>query len=319
MATFTRLQLRTYQTDSANFSGARTFELVNNLNTTAYFNIEGVNGKDVFNSASLSSLVNCSVVTESMHAGFIITANKKRDGATNMSGSIGTDTNQLKNSLTGTFSGSYKILTGTSLLASFTEVSGTVAVYNNVKSSNFDLTASITLDTTQSISSITNLQGSVIDTGSLLTPGDIIIFPSESLGANTDDGADAKFTLTEATFTYTGVSASNANVTASLYLIESTSLGTITVTSQGQEFTTGDTIIFPSQSFGATTADGEDMTFTLKSNDIVSNGTASFTFTPSSTIAKEDIKFIAANALVYDINDTTASGSAFGVDLDTNA
>jgi len=136
MATFTRLQLRTYQTDSANFSGARTFELVNNLNTTAYFNIEGERlyvsesggfvghrYKDVFNSASLSSLVNCSVVTESIHAGFIINP----------------------------------------------------------------------------------------------------------------------------------------------------------------------------------------------------NSTATFTFTPSSTIAKEDIKFIAANALVYDINDTTASGSAFGVNLDTNA
>lgn len=72
MATFTRLQLRTYQTDSADFSGARNFSLENNFKTTAYFNIEGVNGKDIFNSASLSSLVNCSVVTESMHAGFII-------------------------------------------------------------------------------------------------------------------------------------------------------------------------------------------------------------------------------------------------------
>ena len=75
MATFTRLQLRTYQTDSADFSGARNFSLENNLSTTAYFNIEGVNGKDIFNSASLSSLVNCSVVTESMHAGFIIDSN----------------------------------------------------------------------------------------------------------------------------------------------------------------------------------------------------------------------------------------------------
>jgi len=75
MATFTRSELRTYQTDSANFSGARTFSLVNNLPTTAYFNIEGVNGKDIFNSASLSSLVNCSVVTESVHAGFIINPN----------------------------------------------------------------------------------------------------------------------------------------------------------------------------------------------------------------------------------------------------
>lgn len=88
MATFTRLQLRTYQTDSADFSVARTFELVNNLSTTAYFNIEGerlyisksgvfagYGYKDVFNSASLSSLVNCSVVTESVHAGFIVDPN----------------------------------------------------------------------------------------------------------------------------------------------------------------------------------------------------------------------------------------------------
>ena len=49
MATFTRLQLRTPVTDSANFSGARDFELVNNLNTTAYFNIEGTDNKDIFN------------------------------------------------------------------------------------------------------------------------------------------------------------------------------------------------------------------------------------------------------------------------------
>jgi len=72
MATFTRLQLRTYQTDSADFSGARNFSLENNLNTTAYFVIEGVNSKDIFNSASITSLVNCSMVTESTHAGFII-------------------------------------------------------------------------------------------------------------------------------------------------------------------------------------------------------------------------------------------------------
>jgi len=403
MATFTRLQLRTYQTDSEDFLGARTFELVNNLSTTAYFNIEGTNGKDVFNSASLSSLVNCSVVTESIHAGFIVTANGKRDGATNMSGSVGTDTNQLKSSLTGTFSGSRKYLTATSLEAAFTSisssitdltatkllndftsVSGSNGTYTNVSSSNTNLTASITLSDGETVSNVTNLTG---DSGSLtvgsiitfpseslgattadganavftlsfdnfsssysdvsssnfnltasfdvagnqirnisnltgesasLAIGDVIIFPSESLGADTADGADAKFTLTEATFTYTGVSASNANVTASLYLIESTSLGTVTVTSQGQEFTTGDTIIFPSQSFGATTTDGEDMTFTLKSNDIVSNGTASFAFTPSSTITKEEVKFIASNTLVYSLDDNTASGSAFGVTLNTN-
>ena len=75
MAIFTRLQLRTYQTDTSDFLGVRNFSLENNLRTTAYFNIEGVNDKDIFNSASLSSLVNCSVVTESMHAGFIVDSN----------------------------------------------------------------------------------------------------------------------------------------------------------------------------------------------------------------------------------------------------
>lgn len=314
MATFTRLQLRTTQTDTKNFTVPRTMSLENNISTTAYFNIEGVNGKDVFNSASLTSLVNCSVVTESLHAGFIIFPNGKVSGATNISGSIGSDVNELKDSLTGTFSGSRKYLTATSLLSSFTDVSASVGTYNNVKSSNFDLTASITLDTTESINTISNLVGE----SASLAIGDTIIFPSSSLGATTADGRNAVFTLTETTFTYTGVSASNANVTASLYLIESTSLGTITVTNQGQEFTTGDTIIFPSQSFGATNADGENMTFTLKSSDIVVNGTASFVFTPSSTIVKEDIGFIAANSLVYSLSDTTSSGSAFGVNLNTD-
>ena len=75
MATFTRLQLRTRQTDSADFSSARNFSLVNNSSTTAYFNIEGVDGYDVFNSASLTSLVNCSVISESIHSAFIINPN----------------------------------------------------------------------------------------------------------------------------------------------------------------------------------------------------------------------------------------------------
>ena len=75
MATFTRKELRTPVTDSDNFSGDRDFSLVNNSTTTAYFNIEGIGGKDIFNTASLSSLVNCSVITESMHAAFIINPN----------------------------------------------------------------------------------------------------------------------------------------------------------------------------------------------------------------------------------------------------
>jgi len=75
MATFTKRQLRNYVNDSANFSGNRNFSLANNATTTAYFNIEGVNSKDIFNTASLTSLVNCSVITESMHAAFIINPN----------------------------------------------------------------------------------------------------------------------------------------------------------------------------------------------------------------------------------------------------
>jgi hypothetical protein len=47
--------------------------------------------------------------------------------------------------------------------------------------------------------------------------------------------------------------------------------------------------------------------------------TATFIFTPSSTIAKEEARFNAANSLVYSLGDPTASGSAFGVDLDTSA
>ena len=83
MATFTRLELRNYVTDTDDFSSARNFSLENNVSTTAYFNIEGVrywNGtqhvyKDVFNTASITSLNNCSVVTGSVQAAFIIDPN----------------------------------------------------------------------------------------------------------------------------------------------------------------------------------------------------------------------------------------------------
>jgi hypothetical protein len=46
-----------------------------------------------------------------------------------------------------------------------------------------------------------------------------------------------------------------------------------------------------------------------------SKATATFTFTPTSNIAKENIKFIAANDHVFSINDPDASGSFFGVNL----
>ena len=86
MATsYTRLQLRSFQTSSADFAGstAYTFTLENNNNSTAYFAIEGNeywNGtrfvyKDVFHSASFSSLTNCTVVSGSTNAAFIIDKN----------------------------------------------------------------------------------------------------------------------------------------------------------------------------------------------------------------------------------------------------
>jgi len=85
MPTYTRTQLRDGVVASGNITaGATTFTLVNDLPYTSYFNIEGtiysdpsspyggVAYRQIFNSASVTSLVNCSVITESMHAGFII-------------------------------------------------------------------------------------------------------------------------------------------------------------------------------------------------------------------------------------------------------
>ena len=48
---------------------------------------------------------------------------------------------------------------------------------------------------------------------------------------------------------------------------------------------------------------------------IDSGSTATFTFTPTTTILKEDILMLAPNALVYSTADNTASGSFFGVNL----
>ena len=76
-SSYTRTELRNRTTASENFAAndSVTFELVNNLNSTAYFNIEGTNNKDIFNTASITNLVSCSVITESMHAGFIVNRN----------------------------------------------------------------------------------------------------------------------------------------------------------------------------------------------------------------------------------------------------
>jgi len=45
------------------------------------------------------------------------------------------------------------------------------------------------------------------------------------------------------------------------------------------------------------------------------NTTARFDFTPTSVLGKDLVKFSAPNVLSYNINDSTASGSVFGVDL----
>lgn len=47
-----------------------------------------------------------------------------------------------------------------------------------------------------------------------------------------------------------------------------------------------------------------------------SGSTATFTFTPTSTIESGSLLMLAPNTLVYNLDDTTASGSYFGVDLD---
>ena len=80
MATFTREQLRTRQQNNADFSSAKNFSLVNNISTTAYFNIEGARlsnntYKKIFDSASITTLVNCTVITGSSQAGFIVDPN----------------------------------------------------------------------------------------------------------------------------------------------------------------------------------------------------------------------------------------------------
>jgi hypothetical protein len=81
MPTYTRTDLRNGVTASADITtGAKTFTLVNDLPNVTYFVIEGTNYvvdslpyyRQIFSSASISSLVNCTVITESMHAGFIV-------------------------------------------------------------------------------------------------------------------------------------------------------------------------------------------------------------------------------------------------------
>ena len=76
MPSFTREQLRTFTTNSADFTAvAHTFTLVNNSSTTAGFSMEGDDSKDIFNSSSITSLTNCSLVSGSTNAAFLIDKN----------------------------------------------------------------------------------------------------------------------------------------------------------------------------------------------------------------------------------------------------
>jgi phage tail sheath protein FI/polyisoprenoid-binding protein YceI len=80
------------------------------------------------------------------------------------------------------------------------------------------------------------------------------------------------FTLSGSTLgEFTGVSASNANVTASITLDTTSSISTITITGQSGNFAVGDVITFRSQSFGAGSSGNTDMSFTLQANDITGN------------------------------------------------
>ena len=77
---YTRAELMSRQEFNATMTAkAYTFTLVNDLPGTVYFNIEGseIGGeggifKDTFNSASIGNLTNCSVVSGSKNAAFII-------------------------------------------------------------------------------------------------------------------------------------------------------------------------------------------------------------------------------------------------------
>ena len=73
MPSFTREQLRTFTTNSADFTAvAHTFTLVNNASTVAGFSMEGKDGKEIFESGSITSLLNCSLVSGSNNVAFLI-------------------------------------------------------------------------------------------------------------------------------------------------------------------------------------------------------------------------------------------------------
>lgn len=312
MPSYTRQQLSEGITASADISSDINCTLVNNASSVSYFNIEGVNGKTLFSTHSITNPVNCSFVSESNHISFICLHNGLHNRSISefdvISGSLTPNIIQrdyLLNSITGEVSASGNELTTVGLSGSLVFIEGDDGAYSDITASNANLTASFAyVDATLYVVSIEGDNSS-------LNIGDNITF----YGTDNSNNVTASFILTEGALSYLNVSASDANVTASIHLRDSSTLGSIRVTEYSGDFKTGDTITFPSQSLGATTADGSDLVFTLQSTDIVTNGTASFTLQRTGTLLKEDIRFRASNAQVYSVADPTSSGSYFGVDL----
>ena len=84
MPSYTKQQLKDRVTASANITGASTFTLFNDSLYSTYFTIEGTKYhyssstyegptyRQIFNSASITSLISCSVVVEPTHAAFVV-------------------------------------------------------------------------------------------------------------------------------------------------------------------------------------------------------------------------------------------------------
>ena len=71
----TKEELFSFATHSFAYTSSLNFELRNNASTTAYCILESKNGDPIFDTASIYSLISCSMVTESVHAAFIINPN----------------------------------------------------------------------------------------------------------------------------------------------------------------------------------------------------------------------------------------------------
>jgi len=86
MPTITKADLYTGVTASANITSNANFELRNNAGNI-YFSIEGQNGTALFNTATFTSLVSCSVVSGSTNAAFAVTGPATASFTLNIGGS----------------------------------------------------------------------------------------------------------------------------------------------------------------------------------------------------------------------------------------